>query len=153
MKIDEFAKKYRENMEAKLINKGILFEHILDYDKVAELKNKWLTSFADGVKTDDIYINQFMWHIFSYKRVVCVEGDEATENFNSQYKSQCYILFQNHNDAYYLENAFDLIQDDIIGGVDFMSNDLYVVNKRFNWTYVFTHESDCGYCGPYYYHK
>jgi len=127
-----------------------LFAHISDCEKVVELKNHWLTSFAAGIKTDDISIDQFMWHIFAYKRVACIDGDAASSCFLSQNKSQCYIFFQHHNDAYYLEHAAALTQDDICDGIDFVSSDLYVVSKRFHWTYVLTHESDCG---PYYYHK
>jgi len=150
MKLDKFARKYRQHMESRLSSKGILFEHISDCEKVAELKNSWLASFAVGVKIDDIYIDQFMWHIFGYQRLPCIDGDEATSHFLSQNKSQCYIFFQHHNDAYYLENAATLTQNDLIDGIDFISSDLYVVSKRFNWTYVTTHENDCG---PYYYHK
>jgi len=150
MKLDKFARRYRQDMEARLSNKGILFEHILDWEKVAELKNNWLTSFAAGIKTNDIYIDQFMWHVFGYGRLPCVDGDEATNHFLAQNKSQCYIFFQHHSDAYFLENATTLTQNDFVDGIDFVSSDLYVVSKRFNWTYVVTHECDCG---PYYYHK
>ena len=150
MKLDKLARKYRQCMESRLSDKGILFEHISDCEQVAGLKNNWLSGFAVGIKTNDIYADQFMWHIFSYQRMSCIEGDEATTRFLSQNKGQCYILFQHHSDAYYLENAAALTQCDIIGGSDFVSSDLYVVSKNFSWTYVVTHESDFG---PYFYHK
>ena len=148
MKLDKFVRKYRQSMESRLSGKGILFEHISDCEVVIGLKNNWLSNFADGIKTSDIYVDKFMWHIFSYQRLSCIAGDEATTQFLSQKKEQCYILFQHHNDAYYLENAATLTQDDIIDGIDFESSDLYVVSKRFNWTYVVTHSD----CGPYFYH-
>jgi len=150
MKLDKFARKYRKDMESRLASKGILFEYISGSETVAELKSNWLTSFAAGIKTDDIYIDAFMWHIFSFERCPCIDGEEATNSFLSQNKSQCYIFFQHHDYAYYLENAATLTQNDLIDGIDFRSSDLYVVSKRFNWTYVVTHESQCG---PYYYHK
>jgi len=150
MKLYKAARKYRKKLESNLSGKGILFEHILDCEQVAELKNNWLAHFAEGIKTSDIYIDEFMWNIFSYKRLSCSAGDEAAAQFLLQAKTQCYILFEHHKDAYYLENAASLTQDDLIDGIDFESKDLYVVSKRFNWTYVLTHESDCG---PYYYHK
>ena len=148
--LHKITRRYRKTLESNLSNKGILFEHISDYEKVADLKNNWLTHFAAGIKTSDIYINDFMWNIFAYKRLSCIEGDDATTHFLSQSKSHCYILFEHHKDAYYLENANDLTKDDLINGMDFPSRDLYVVSKRFNWTYVLTHESDLG---PYYHHK
>jgi len=150
MKLDKHARKYRKNMELRLFSKGLAFEHISDEEKVAELKSNWLTNFAANIKTDDIYIDQFMWHIFSYERLSCIEGDGATTRFLSRHKAQCYIFFQNYNDAYYLENATALTPNDFADGLDFRSSDLYVVGKRFNWTYVVTHER-C--CGPYYYDK
>ena len=150
MKLDKFARQYRQSLESRLSSKGILFEHILDKEKAAELKRNWLTNFATGIKTRDIYIDQFMWHIFSSGRLPCIEREEATAYFLSQNKAQCYILFQHYDDAYYLENGATLIQNDLVDGIDFVSIDLYVVSKRFNWTYVVTHESDCG---PYFYHK
>jgi len=147
VKLDKFARKYRES---RLSGKGILFEHISDCARVAELKSNWLAHFALGVKTDDIYMDDFLWNIFSYKRLPCIEGNEATNHFLSQNKAQCYIFFQHYDDAYYLDNAAALAPDDFMDGMDFRGRDLYVVSKRFNWTYVVTHESDLG---PYYYHK
>jgi len=150
MILDKFALRYRKKMESRLSNKGILFEYITDYEKVAELKNNWLANFAAGIKMDDIHVDQCMWHVFSYKRLLCVDGNEATSNFHSQNKSQCYVFFQHQRDAYYLENAEALTQRYLIDGIDFVSSDLYVVDKKFDWTYVVTHEGECG---PYYCQK
>ena len=150
MKVDKFTRKYRERMEQRLSAKGISFAYISDEEQVAELKSRWLSSFAAGIETDNIHIEQFMWHLFAYKRQRCIDGEEATEQFLSQEKSQCYIFYEHYKDAYYLEHATALTRDDFIEGIDFLSSDLYLVSKRFNWTYVTTHESDCG---PYYYHK
>ena len=52
-----------------------------------------------------------------------IDGDEASSRFRSQNKSQCYIFFQHHNDAYYLEHAAALAQDDCMDGIDFASSD------------------------------
>ena len=150
MKLDKLARKYRKDLEFRLYGKGIVFEHIEDCKKVAVLKKDWLAHFATGINKHDIGANQFMWHVFSYGKIPCLEGNEATTHFHLQNKTKCYILFQHHDDAYYLENATDLTQNDLIDGIDFDSSDLYVVSKKFNWTYVITHESSCG---PYYYHK
>jgi hypothetical protein len=150
LKLDKSTRKYRKKMESKLSRKGILFEHISDYEKVIRLKNSWLDHFAGGIKTGDIYIDEFMWNIFSSKRLPCLEADEATARFVSQNKTGCYILYQFYDDAYYLENAAALIPQDLIEGIDFPGKDLYVVDKEFNWTYIITHESDCG---PYFYDK
>ena len=150
MKIPKHTSEYRQVIESRLLGKGILFEPILDSDQVAELKQRWLANFAIGVNTNDIYIDQFMWHIFSYERQACIEGEEAISAFTIQNKDDCYVLFQHFNDAYVLKNASSLSHDDIIADIDFHSSDIFVVNKSFDWTYVYTHDI-C--CGPYYYHK
>jgi len=150
MKLNKSTRKYRKKLETNLSDKGILLTHISNCEEVTELKNSWLYHFAAGIKTNDIPIDEFLWHIFSYKRLPCIEGDEATAHFLSQNKTQCYILFEHYQDAYYLENAAPLTKDDLIDSIDFPSKDLYVVSKRFNWTYALTHESDLG---PYYYHE
>jgi len=149
-RLEKYARKYRRKLESRLSGKGILFERILDYETVAALKNNWLTNFAAGVNTDDIHIDEFMWHVFSYERLPCMKGDEATARFLAQAKAHCYILFQSHNYAYYLEHAATLAPNDFVNDLDFNSSDLYVVSKSFNWTYVVTHESTVG---PYYYNK
>ena len=112
-----------------------------------KLKGDWIINFVPDVvlKTNDIYIDRFLWHVFSYGKRACLSGEKAVTAFLSQNKSQCYIFFQHHDDAYYLENAENLSPADFAGLFD-----VYVTSQRFNWTYVLTHESDLG---PYFYHK
>jgi len=150
MKLNKSTRKYRKKLEENLSGKDISFAHISDYKKVADLKSNWLSNFASGIKTSDIFIDEFMWNIFSYKKLPCIEGDDATAYFLAQNKTQCYILFEHYKDAYYLESATPLTKEDLIDNIDFPSKDLYIVSKRFNWTYVLTHESDLG---PYYYQR
>jgi hypothetical protein len=43
-------------------------EHITGSDEILSLKARWLAVFADGIKVDD-----YLWHIFSFKRRACAE--------------------------------------------------------------------------------
>ncbi|WP_372459295.1 DUF4275 family protein [Alkalihalobacillus deserti] len=53
------------------------------------------------------------------------------------------FFYQQSNNAYKLNNA------DKIKAEDFNNeSDVYIVDTNFNWTYVHTHEDDCG---PYFY--
>ena len=86
----------------------------------------------------------FLWHVFSYeKRKYLKKSDIA---FNKESKQSCYVFYQNSDDAYILENASSLNANDFLN-----EEDVYVVDKGFNWTYVRTHET--GWCGPYFCRK
>jgi hypothetical protein len=135
----------RAVFEKCLSDRGIAFQRLSVTNKVKELKDNWFSVFAAGIKTDDIYIEQYLWHIFSYERKKYLSQDAANEAFMQQRKTECFVFFQHKNDFYYLENAEELKPEDFGDLVD-----VYVVNKRFNWTYVKTHEEELG---PYYYSK
>lgn len=87
-----------------------------------------------------------LWHIFSYDKVDSLKGKEAIEAFKRQQKRTCYLFYQEDENAFVLGNSSFLTADDIInenkGTVD-----VYIVGSNFKWTYVLTHENNCG---PYF---
>lgn len=134
-------------MEDKNIRCIKLFNADLEGSSEAEnLRKRWLESFAKDVDTTDIFIDNFLWHLFSYERVKAVEGDEAKDKLKAIPKKSLYIFLNDRNIAYRLENAEKFSVEDIR-----FYQDVYVVDEDFTWTYVSTHEN--GLCGPYFYMK
>jgi hypothetical protein len=116
-----------------------------------ELRLKWQEAFLSGVNTHDIYLDQFLWHAFSYERLPALKEQAAEEAFKAALKDTLYIFLQNsQNDTtdicYRLEKAntfpLELLK---------CYQDVYVTDEAFTWTYVRTHEE--GLCGPYFYQK
>lgn len=116
------------------------------------LRKQWEDNFANHMTIDEkkeifLYDNNgfcgYLWHLFSYKKKDCVDGQEAEKAFNEEDKSACYVFYQHTNYALILENAGALNSKDLNNEFD-----IYVVDKEFNWTYVKTHET--GWCGPYF---
>lgn len=75
-----------------------------------------------------------------------MKEEEADIAFNKELKQSCYVFYQHSDDALILENASYLNAGDFLN-----EEDVYVVDKGFNWTYVRTHET--GWCGPYFSRK
>jgi predicted metal-binding protein len=114
-------------------------------DTADNLKKLWENIFAKTLsKTEKelIHMDQYLWHIFSYKKVNCLENDVARDTFDLCKKTQVYVFFQNEDITYLYQNAAKLKSTDFD-----MLQDVYVVDKDFKWTYVYTHEAQCG---PYY---
>jgi hypothetical protein len=118
-----------------------------------EIAAKWLSVFASNVP-DEIMNNHIrkignhMWHIFTWGSVPCSLGDEARKLLDSQSFSVG-IIFQGGYSS--TESGFDIEDVKICGkttSVDLDGfNDVYLVDKDFQWTYVKTHDSTCG---PYF---
>lgn len=114
-------------------------------NKGPELRNKWASHFAKDLSYEEqqsIYFDQFLWHLFSYKKRPFLNNELAIEAFNHVKKQQCYIFYQNVDHALFVINGADL--DLAYFELD---SDIYIVDKDFKWTYVKTHESECG---PYF---
>ncbi|WMM26176.1 DUF4275 family protein [Tissierella sp. MB52-C2] len=116
------------------------------------LRKLWEDNFANHLTLEekkDIYLwnnNDFcgyLWHLFSYEKKECLQGQEAEKAFNDEHKGSCYVFWQHTDYVLILENADVLNSNDLEGEYD-----IYVVDKEFNWTYVKTHET--GLCGSYY---
>lgn len=119
------------------------------------LRKQWENNFADHLSEDEkksIFLYDedgfcgYLWHIFSYKRRDCLHEIEADLALKKEAKNSCFIFYQHSDEAYIVENAKALTAEDFIN-----EEDIYIVDKEFNWTYVRTHET--GWCGPYFAEK
>ena len=112
------------------------------------LRKKWENNFANNLSDKEkksiyLYDNGYLWHIFSYEKRNCLKEEQADLALNRELKKSCFVFYQHSDEAFILENATTLTAEDLIS-----EEDIYVVDKEFNWTYVRTHET--GWCGPYF---
>jgi len=116
------------------------------------LRQKWELHFADHLNDKEkqlIYLNDecgFLWHLFSYEKRPCLKENKAVQAFNNLHKTECYLFYEDREDAYILENASKIKAEDFHN-----EEDIYIVDKMFTWTYVETHEK--GWFGPYFCNK
>lgn len=129
----------------KLHSKRIKTEEIIGWGTY--LRKQWEDAFASSLTETNkkkIYLCDYLWHVFSYEKIDCSKNEKAEELFNAQKKKSCYIFFQHSNNVLLVDRASNLSSFDFAH-----EEDVYVVDKNFSWTYVKTHELDCG---PYFTH-
>ncbi|MEK4921007.1 DUF4275 family protein [Cytobacillus sp. FSL R5-0569] len=118
------------------------------------LRKQWEDNFVNHLSDKEkksIYLYEdgccgYLWHVFSYEKRKYLKEEQADTAFKKEPKQACYVFYQDLDDAYILENASSLTAEDFVN-----EEDVYVVDKEFNWTYVRTHET--GWCGPYFSRK
>jgi hypothetical protein len=111
-----------------------------------DLRKQWENKFTGSLSNTQkskIYLNQYLWHIFSYQQIEHLSEQEAIEAFNTIKKDECFVFYQDDDEALKLINSKDIKADDFEN-----ENDIYIVDKNMTWTYIHTHED---YCGPYFY--
>jgi len=111
----------------------------------SDLKREWEHVFAEGLNVDekmDIYMEQYLWHIFSYAKKPCLSDEQAVDAFRNEPKMACYVFYQQHDLVLFIEDATHLMPEDVEG-----EQDIYIVDEHFKWSYVVTHESELG---PYF---
>ncbi|MFC0274210.1 DUF4275 family protein [Metabacillus herbersteinensis] len=93
-------------------------------------------------------MDDFLWHLCSWKKVKCLEKEEAIEAFKNQTKHKCTTFYQFIDEAYFLENAKTLTIEEL-SYVDYhmYHSDIYIMDWDSKWTFIMTHESECG---PYF---
>lgn len=130
----------------------ILQKRSIQYTEIGKwgkyLRGVWAKEFAEVISSDErekIYMDHFLWHLFSYKKVEALEKDLARHAFDKEVKDRVYVFYQHLDLAYLIENTKDIIAEDFKD-----EQDIYIVDTKFEWTYVNTHESACG---PYFHHK
>jgi len=158
---DEFRNDMNMSLRYGFYNDQRLFTEMLDKIKVSYefsdvtgnvLKQQWFDQFVPlGLHVNsekrsyfsrDGY-NGYLWHVFSYRDLGCLEGKQAEVAFDTRIKDECAVFFTDHNYIFKIMNARNLcakVLDDF--------SEVFVVDKNFKWTYIHTHE---GYCGPYFY--
>jgi hypothetical protein len=134
-----------ENLKAKGIE-CIQLNNGSGATEAETLRMRWQDAFLDGVNTKDIYIEQYLWHVFSYKRLIASDREEAQGCLNRERSSALYVFFNSEDTCYRLESAESFTSDMVECYLD-----VYITDERFTWTYVRTHETGC--CGPYFYKK
>ena len=113
------------------------------------VKNQWMDAFARDVSEADLgkYVlaeGNYLWHIFSWKLVPCLEDGGARDALAALPAGKAYLFYEGKwNDLPYakpveLPLAANFFED---------LHDVYLVDKDFTWTYVHTHEKACG---PYF---
>lgn len=110
---------------------------------------KWYQTFAFNV-SQDIFTNHVTsignhpWHIFTWGEVKAVEGEEAVSQLREK-KFNAVLVFTGYPDHYskikIIKSQRKLLK--LINTTD----DIYLTSKDFSWTFVKTHESQCG---PYF---
>lgn len=132
------------NLIDKLRLKNVSVEVINNTEK--HFHEQWQEKFAGNLNKSEknkIYLDQYLWHIFSYQKVEHLERGEAMEAFNNIKKDECYAFYQHDDILLKLNNLKDIKAEDFSS-----EEDIYIVDKSISWTYVHTHEE---YCGPYFY--
>ncbi|WML52214.1 DUF4275 family protein [Neobacillus sp. PS3-12] len=97
---------------------------VTQHNKGTELRLKWINKFVGKMSTFEeksIFIDQFLWHVFSYEKIKCLENKEANDAFNKQKKKVCYVFYQQSNNAYKLNNADKLKADYLQNEIDVYS--------------------------------
>ena len=118
------------------------------------LRQTWERFFCSHLsekEKKDIYLDGFLWHVFSWEKADCLKGKDAIGAFRQVSKEKFTVFYQFINEAYLVEKAWDLRPEDLPYEQDHMDyGDLYVMDWSGRWTFVLTHEPDCG---PYFYER
>ena len=116
---------------------------------IKDLRERWLDTFAADVSEENLgkYVlagGSYLWNIFSEKLVPCLEGDEARKALAELPDTECYRFYKE-----YPPHDQPRIKAISMAEVSSLPDDLdwYLVDKDFTWTYVHTHEEECG---PYF---
>jgi len=144
---NDYLLNYKKSLlEIDMRSRGIILEKSNVTSKL--LRNKWENNFTIGLTKEDkkrIIFNYHMWHIYSYEVKDALAKSKARQAFNKKNKNHVYVLFDDNEDVFYIENA------ELLKSSDFdMEEDVYVVDSEMKWTYVHTHEFECG---PYFANK
>ena len=111
-----------------------------------QLKVRWVDAFA--IDADDAELgrrvlaeNNYLWHLFSWELRECLKGEEAIASVPQE---DCYLFY-----CEYPPEGEPLVRAVTAEEIAALPADLdwYLVDKDFTWTYVHTHEADCG---PYF---
>lgn len=116
-----------------------------------DFEKEWLLHFAKNIpksflKKRVIGEGNFLWHIFSWNKVDADKyfaGDKARKIFDELDKpgAKYFYLWETNPSLKLLEKEIDSKYIDKFG-------EIYVVAFDWSWTYMKTHEDDCG---PYFY--
>ena len=117
-------------------------------NNMKKIKERWLDAFAEGAPEAELgkhvlAEHNYLWHLFSYKMVPCLEGDAARQ---ARPQEDCYLFYCEYP-PFNTPRVRHLSAEEAAALTEDHHPDWYLVDKDFTWTYVSTHESDCG---PYF---
>lgn len=128
-----------------LFGKGIKITNL--FEESESILARWDHKFAghiDDSTKQEIYYDQFRWHLFSYEKQPCLVGDEARRAFDALHKNELYMMVERSPYVTLLSHA------EAVTAQDFeQMEDVYLFDRSFTWTYVKTHEESLG-LGPYF---
>lgn len=120
------------------------------------LKNRWLDAFAEGVSEEDLgkrvlAEGNFLWHLFSWELVPCLEGNAARQALTEVPEETVYRFYYEYPPegvpltcSLTKAEALALPESEtVMSGADW-----YLVDKNFTWTYAHPHEPERG---PYFF--
>ena len=112
-----------------------------------ELIEKWLSVFGKGVNKKMIVdhvtsYGNFLWHLFTWGNVACIEGDEARNAFDALDYKEAIRFYDGYSKRIEGISIINKISAKTVDNDE--KSDVYIVAKDFSWTYVRTHESDLG---------
>ncbi len=152
--IMEAAREYYDHVNAydyqqfrkELLERGIRFTPV----HYSATKAKWTKLFAQSVSKEErkrVHVEQHQWHLFSFELLDALIEDAARKAFDCCPKDTVYLFFQRRKEAYLVENAHLLKAEDL--DHRFLPDpDIYLFSAEGKWTYIHTHEPNCG---PYFY--
>ena len=119
------------------------------FEKVVPPDKRELAEKCHCFNRNDEYgvIHGFLWHVFSYKILDCLVGEKAKNSFNNTVKKDAVLLVgftQTDVETSRLRDISFLTADVL----DSLA-DVIITDSGFKWTYVKTHEKQCG---PYYHY-
>jgi tRNA (guanine-N7-)-methyltransferase len=113
-----------------------------------EFEKRWLEVFAKDVSKIDLKMRvlgrgNYLWHIFSWELVSCKIGDEARKAFDELDRKKGFLI------QMWLDEETKVISGDFKSSDFDDMQETFIVDTKFKWNYVVTHESTWG---PYFYY-
>lgn len=141
--------RYLEIYDVKEIfkNKGMEWRQIYNID---EIREKWDHAFTKDIsleQKDEIYYNQFKWHVFCTDVLSAYENNEADSIFLEIEKGEAYLFTQLTEECFVIHDIGKINKEDLLIIHELIS-DFYLFDIAGKWTYIRTHEPDIG---PYFY--
>lgn len=104
------------------------------------LRETWRKQFVSHLTKDQqdaIYLDSFLWHLCSWKKVKCLEKDQAIQAFENEIKTKCTIFYQFTDEAYLIENAKNLTINDLQYQENQMYyGDIYIMDWDYQRTFM-----------------
>jgi len=129
-----------QNLEFKIIYSKYDKDSTNNREILKALIDKWKDEFIGSSKVP--YVDQYLWHVFSYKIKHCIEGKNALQEYSKQYSADCYIF--NQSQTYLIECRKSIPNIELKNFLD----DIYLCHHNMKWTFVLPHEIPN--MGPYF---